>query len=61
MLDDADPINIASESLDPDLTCPKCLETCRQSGVEPASRERALGLMVEFTEVLSGRPEPTTN
>jgi len=25
------------------------------------SRERALGLVQEWTEVLSGRPEPTTH
>ena len=35
------------------------LETCRRSGVEPVSRERALGLVQEWTEVLTGRPEPT--
>jgi len=32
---------------------------CRRSGVEPVPRERAEGLIQEWTEVLSGRPEPT--
>ena len=35
------------------------LETCRRSGVEPVPREQALGLIAEWSEVLSGRPEPT--
>ena len=35
------------------------LKTCAMSGVEPVSRERALGLIQEWTEVLSGRPETT--
>jgi hypothetical protein len=30
------------------------------SGVEPITRERAGGLIAEWQEVLSGRPEPTT-
>jgi hypothetical protein len=29
--------------------------------VEPVSRERALGLMQEWNEVLSAWPEPTTH
>ena len=28
------------------------------SGIEPVPRERALGLVQEWTEVLTGRPEP---
>ena len=36
------------------------VETCRRFGVEPVSVERALGLIQEWTEVISGRPEPTT-
>ncbi len=31
----------------------------RRVGVKPVPRERAQGLMAEWTEVLSGRPEPT--
>ena len=34
------------------------LETCRRLGVEPVPREGAFGLMQEWGEVLSGRPEP---
>jgi hypothetical protein len=37
------------------------LESCRRLGVEPVPRERALGLIGEWTEVLTGRPEPTTH
>jgi len=29
-------------------------------GIEPVPRERALGLIQEWTEVLTGRPDPTT-
>ena len=29
--------------------------------LEPVSRERALGLIQEWNEVLSGCPEPTTH
>jgi len=39
----------------------KYLKTCAMAGVEPVSRERALGLMQEWGEVLTGRPEPTTH
>jgi hypothetical protein len=35
------------------------LKTCEMAGIEPAPRERAMGLVQEWTEVLSGRPEPT--
>ena len=44
---------------DPDLVYANYLKTCRRSGVEPVSRERALGLVQEWNEVLTGRPEPT--
>ena len=30
-------------------------------GIEPVPRERALGLVQEWTEVLTGRPEPTAH
>jgi hypothetical protein len=35
------------------------LVTCRRLGVELVTRERAVGLMQEWNEVLSGRREPT--
>ena len=37
------------------------LKTCEMLGLEPVPRERALGLVQEWTEVLTGRPEPTTH
>ena len=37
------------------------VETCRMPGVEPVPRERADGLIAEWTEGLNGRPEPTTH
>ena len=44
---------------DPDTVYEHYLVTCKMLGVEPTPRERALGLIEEWTEVLSGRPEPT--
>lgn len=44
--------------LDLDLVYQKILATCQRLGIEPPSRERALGLMHEWTEQLSGRPSP---
>jgi len=35
------------------------VQACRRMGVEPASRERVFGLIEKWTEVLSGRSEPT--
>ena len=58
--DNADNHSFAIEPLDMDRVYENYLRTCAMSGVEPVSRERALGLMQEWTEVLSGRPEPTT-
>ena len=46
---------------DADAVYARYLETCRRLGVEPVPRERALGLIGEWTEVLTGRPEPTTH
>ena len=54
-----DALYIEFDPPDPDLTYRNYLETCRRSGVEPASRARAFGLIEEWSEVLSGRPEPT--
>jgi hypothetical protein len=34
------------------------LRTCAMTGIEPVSRERALRLMQEWIEMLSGRPDP---
>ena len=47
--------------LDLDGLYERYLVTCAMSGVEPVSRERADGLIAEWQEVLSGRPEPTTH
>ena len=37
------------------------LRTCELLGVEPVPRERAFGLIQEWSEALSRRPEPTTH
>jgi hypothetical protein len=55
MTDDANPLE-----LDLDRLYANYLKTCAMLGIEPVPRERALGLVQEWTEVLSGRPEPTT-
>jgi len=57
MLDD-DPISIAFDPPDTDLTHAHYLETCRRAGIEQVSRERAEGSIAEWNEALSGRPEP---
>ena len=46
---------------DPDLVHENYLKTCAMLGIEPTPREQALGLIQEWTEVLTGRPEPTTH
>jgi hypothetical protein len=56
MPDDPNPFE-----LDLDGMCERYLVTCAMSGVEPVSRERALGLVQEWSEMLSGRPEPTAH
>jgi hypothetical protein len=50
-----------TDAPDPNLGYEQHLNTCAISGVGPVPRERALGLIQEWTEVLSGRPEPTTH
>ena len=45
--------------LDLDTMYERYLVTCRMSGVEPVPLERAFGLIAEWQEALSGRPEPT--
>ena len=48
----------AADAPDRDRVYPNYLETCRL-GIEPVPRELAFGLIGEWTEVLTGRPEPT--
>ena len=59
MIDDTAGDAPALDPPDADTVYAHYLETCRRLGVEPVPRERALGLMQEWGEVLSGRPEPT--
>jgi len=54
--DDSNPFE-----LDLDGFYERYLKTCAMSGVTPVSRERALWLVQEWSEVLSGRPEPTAH
>ena len=61
MLDDDNAIEIEFDPPDPDRVYRSYLETCPRAGVEPVSREHALGLIQEWGEVISGRPEPTTH
>jgi hypothetical protein len=56
-----DPVHVPFDPPDAHLTYRNYLETCRRAGIEPVSSEHAQGLMQEWTEVLSGRPEPTTH
>ena len=44
---------------DPDVVYANYLRTCAMCGIEPTPREQALGLIQEWTEALSRRPEPT--
>ena len=50
-----------ADAPDPDLVYANYLKTCAMLGIEPTPREQAFGLIEEWTEVLSGRPEPTTH
>ncbi len=61
MLDDVENDAPAFDPPDPDLTYRHYLRTCAMLGVKPVLRERALGLIQEWGEVLSGCPEPTTH
>jgi hypothetical protein len=49
------------DTLDLDRPYANYLVTCERLGIEPTPREQALGLIREWTEVLSGRPEATTH
>jgi len=53
--------NSSPLDLDLDRVYRNYLETYRRLRIEPTPREQALGLIREWTEVLSGRPEPTTH
>lgn len=61
LIDDAKAINVPFDPPDPDLTSAHYPKTCAMLGVVRVSRERALGLMQEWNEVLAGRPDPTTH
>ena len=50
-----------ADAPDPDLVYRNYLRTCEMLGIGPTPREQALGLIQEWTEVLSGRPEPTAH
>ena len=47
----------AADAPNPELVYLNYLETCRRLGIEPVPRGRALGLIGEWIEVLTGRPE----
>jgi len=49
-----------ADAPDPDDVYGNYLKTCAMLGIDPVPRARALGLIQEWTEALSGRPEPTT-
>ena len=57
MSDADDALYIEFYPPDPDLTYRHYLRTGEMLGVEPVSRDRAFGLIAEWTDVLSGRPE----
>jgi len=61
MLNDADDVAPAFDPPDEERVYRNYLETCAMLDVEPIPRERALGLIQEWGEVLSGRPEPTAH
>jgi len=46
---------------DPDRVYLDYVESCRRQGIESMGRERALALIKEWGDALSGRPEPTTH
>ena len=47
-----------ADAPDPDRVYLHYLETCRRLGIEPVPREQAFGLIVGWTEVLTGRTDP---
>ena len=48
-----------ADAPDADTVYAHYLKTCEMLGIEPTPRKQALGLIQEWTEVLTGRPEPT--
>lgn len=50
-----------NDAPEPDLVYANYLRTCAMLGIEPVPRERVFGLVEEWNEVSSGRPEPTTD
>jgi hypothetical protein len=50
-----------ADAPDPDHVYRNYLRTCAMLGIEPTPRDQALGLIQEWTEVLTGRPEPITH
>jgi len=50
-----------ADAPDPDLVYANYVRTCAMLGIEPTPREQALGLIPEWTEALTGRPEPTAH
>lgn len=46
---------------DPEKGYRNYLETCHRAGIEPVPRERVFGLIQEWNEMVSARPEPTTH
>jgi hypothetical protein len=61
MRDDADNDAPAVDPPDAESVYANYLRTCAMLGVEPTPRDRALGLIRQWTEVLTGRPKPTTH
>ena len=59
-IDDA--FNIAFDPRDPVIVWEHYLETCRRSGVQPVSRERAQDLIAEWTAtIVAALSVPTTH
>ena len=59
MSDDADKYAPKFDPPAPERVYANYLKTCAMLNVVPEPRERAQGLIAEWSEVLSGRPEPT--
>lgn len=47
-----------ADAPNPELVYLNYLETCRRLGIEPVPRERALGLIGEWTYALTARRAP---
>ena len=57
---DDDALHIEFDPPAPDLTYRHYLRTCEMLGVEPVSREQALGLMQEWTATIAAALVPPT-